>query len=84
MEKKFARKNSRQKITGESKFVAEAQKAVVVVPIVLEVAEVEVPIAVRVPVDVRNTVVAIAVSQCAERLPFSPGTAASLFDKLLS
>lgn len=41
--------------------MAETKQAVVIVPIVLEVAEIEVPVAVRVPVDVRHAVVAVGV-----------------------
>ena len=59
MEKKFARKNSQ--MTGEIKRVAEAKNAIVVIPIILEVAEIEVPIAVRVLIHVRHPVIAISV-----------------------
>lgn len=59
MEKKFARKNSQ--MTGEIKRVAYTEKAIVVIPIILEVAEIEVPIAVRVLIHVRYPVVAISI-----------------------
>ena len=59
MEKKFARKNSQ--MTGEIKRVAEAKNAIVVIPIILEVAEIEVPIAIQVLIHVRHSVVVIGV-----------------------
>ena len=48
-------------MTGEIKRVADAEEGVVVIPIILEVAEIEVPIAVRVPIHVRHPVVAIGI-----------------------
>jgi hypothetical protein len=59
LEEKPTRENSLYKIEGEILKVAEAEEAVVVVPVVLEVAQVELEIVVRVPVHVRNPVVAV-------------------------
>ncbi len=59
MEKKRARKNSQ--MTGEIKRVANTEKTVVVIPVILEVAEIEVPIAIRVLIHVRHLVVAISI-----------------------
>lgn len=61
MEKNSPRKNSRIKITGEIKFVAERKQTIVVVPVVLEVIQLEVPIAIRVAIRVRHLAVAIGV-----------------------
>lgn len=54
--------------------MAEAEEAIVVVPIVLEVAEVELPVAVRVAVDVRHPVVAIG-AMCDAPSFFTKGNA---------
>jgi len=43
----------------EIKWVAEAEQAVVVVPDILEIAEIEVPVSVRVPIHIRHPVVTI-------------------------
>ena len=59
MEKKLARKNSQ--MTGEIKRVAKTKKTVAIVPVILEVAEIEAPIAVRVLIHVRHPVVAIGI-----------------------
>jgi len=48
-------------MTGEIKRVAEAKNAIVVIPVILEIAEIEVPIAVRIPIHVRHPVVAIGI-----------------------
>lgn len=61
MEKEHSRKNFRPKVAEETQCVAEAEEAVVVVPVVLEVAEVEVVVAIRVAVHVRHPVVAVGV-----------------------
>jgi hypothetical protein len=42
--------------------VAETNEAVVVIPVILEVAEVEVPVTVRVPIHVRHPVITVVVS----------------------
>ena len=48
-------------MTGEIKRAAYTGEAVVVIPVILEVAEIEVPIAVRVLIHVRHPVIAISV-----------------------
>lgn len=61
MEKEYSRENSLYKIEGEIIEVAEAEEAVVVVPVILEVAQVELEIVIRVPVHVGNPVVAVGI-----------------------
>ena len=48
-------------VAGEIRWVAEAEETVVIVPVILEVAEVELPVTVRVAVHVRHPVVAVGV-----------------------
>ncbi|MBI4812002.1 hypothetical protein HY798_00920 [Candidatus Falkowbacteria bacterium] len=59
--------------------MAEAEKAIVVVPVVLEVAEVELPVAVRVPVEVRHPVVAIGAMRAAPSFFTESNTGRSLY-----
>jgi len=42
--------------------VAETEKTVVIIPVILKVAEVEVPVTVRIPIHVRHPVVTVVVS----------------------
>jgi hypothetical protein len=69
-----AREQNSRTVAGEITYVAEAQHAVVVVPVVLEVAEIELEVTVRVVVHVRHPVVAVSVlSWCARRIIYSTG-----------
>ena len=58
MEEDHTRKNS-HKIVGETNVVAEGEERVVVVPVILEVAEVDVEVPVGVRVHVRDPVVTV-------------------------
>lgn len=58
MEENCARKNSRQ-ITGEINIVAEGKESIVVVPVILEIAQVDIEVAVGVRVHVRDPMVTV-------------------------
>ena len=59
-------------MAGETKLVAEAEEAIVVIPVILEVVEVELEVAIGVPVHVRHPVVTVGMphQQYAMRHPF--------------
>lgn len=57
--------------------MAEAKQTVVVVPVILEVAKVEVPVAVRVPIDIRHPVVTVGASSMYGMPSFFTGNSTS-------
>lgn len=73
MEEKSSRKNSHLKIeAGETFQVAEAKEAVIVIPVILEVAKVEVPVTVRVRIHVRHPVVTVSAHAVMYKLCSTP------------